>query len=441
MKIKQGRTLLPVSSLSRTTTILPNRGRRVLTGAVIFCSIFVQIAFLLMLPSSSLKNSSSDYDTYYSVVAQNIINRKSLIDSAGKFAIAYPPGFPTYIAAAYYVCDALHIDRLDGIRAFNVALMSLGCALIFLTAGNIFNVRIGLLSAVLWITYPFSLWLMKQPNSEVPFMPLLYGAVYFVVLTIQRSSWKYAIVSGLMFAAGALCRPIVLLLAVILAVAILLNKRTRWKPRAVCATALILAYLFCLMPWEITVYAKTRLIVPLSTGGASSMVDGVTFLRRTKDSSVPVPVAKLMMGIWGHNQQMHSNSSLVRYVASQLVQHPTAVIELVVVKFARCWYGTDSGSHEDTILVIQCLYAALCCTGIGFIAARFPNRKYFLFIFLTIVCYFWLMAFTALPIVRYLVPAIAYLLMFGAVTLDVLLSSAFAYLRFKAQANRTIAVN
>ena len=55
--------------------------------------------------------------------------------------------------------------------------MGLGSILVYGIARIILDRRVALITAGLWITYPANLWLTRQPNSKVPFLPLFYLAV------------------------------------------------------------------------------------------------------------------------------------------------------------------------------------------------------------------------------------------------------------------------
>jgi len=49
---------------------------------------------------------------------------------------------------------------------------------VFLLASNIWGLPDAWISALFFMTYPFILWLTKQPVSEVPFMTAFYASVY-----------------------------------------------------------------------------------------------------------------------------------------------------------------------------------------------------------------------------------------------------------------------
>src|SRR5712692_2535039 len=291
-------------------------------ATIFLCAVVVQAGFLLVLPSAAKGNDSTDYVEYYAPVAENILNGKGMIDPSGKLGTLYPPGYPVFLAGAYDLADSLGMERIRLIVSLNLLLMSLGCLLVFWTAETIFNTRIALLSAGLWITYLFNLWLMKQPNSEVPFIPLFYGAVYCVIRAFQRHRLGFVVASGLLVGAAALVRPIVLLLAFVLAAAILLKRTLSPKKRLSYAAVLVGVFCLAVLPWERSVYVATRQIVPLSTDGPSTIVDGLTFTRTARKGEdrpwMPAPAAQLMQRTWEHQRQLKTTGQIFHYLASEM---------------------------------------------------------------------------------------------------------------------------
>ncbi len=395
-------------------------------ATIFLCAVVVQAGFLLVLPSAAKGNDSSDYVEYYAPVAENILNGKGMIDPSGKLGTLYPPGYPVFLAGAYDLADSLGMERIRLIVSLNLLLMSLGCLLVFWTAETIFNTRIALLSAGLWITYLFNLWLIKQPNSEVPFIPLFYGAVYCIVRAIQGQGVGLVVAAGLLLGAAALVRPIVLLLAFVLAAAMVLNRMLSLQKRLSYAVILIAVFCLAVLPWEREVYLQTGQIVPLSTNGPSSILDGLTFTRTSRTDQdrpwMPPSVAQWMQRTWENRQQLRTTGEIFRYLASELKENPKAVLELTGMKLARSWFGTDTRSHERVTQLIQLLYLGLGASGLFLAGGRFREQRCYIVLFIGLVLYFWGMTVVALSILRYLVPVMAYLLIPGAVAVDALIA-------------------
>jgi Dolichyl-phosphate-mannose-protein mannosyltransferase len=384
--------------------------QRFTVPAIFLAAVFLQLVFLALLPKSFSSNNSRDYVEYYSPAAQNLLDGKGLVMNSGRFLTLYPAGFPLFLAATYRTADVLGTDRLHLITAANVPCMAAGCVLIFCIARKIFGERTGVLSAALWITYVFNLWLIKQPNSEIPFIPLFYGAVFCFVLSILNQETKWAVFSGLLLGWAGMVRPIVLFVPGILGVFFLLRRGEAPQRRVRLAAVLVAGFVIAVLPWEWEVYRHTGQIVPLSTNGAGSILDGATFTRRPGAYAVPSGAAELMQRMSGHLRELQTTGRIFHYLAAEFRQDPVPVVELYALKVARTWYGTESGAHEKAVAVLQFGYLLLCGMSVTFAWRRFPEHRYFLALFLTLVFYFWGMAVIALSILRYMVPVMAFLL-------------------------------
>ncbi|KAB2904762.1 MAG: hypothetical protein F9K27_07205 [Anaerolineae bacterium] len=66
---------------------------------------------------------------------------------------------------------------------------------------------IGLLTAALWILMPHSLYWSSAGDLEHPVTLYFTGAVIFFVLAWRSHHWRYAVISGLMFAGAAWTKP------------------------------------------------------------------------------------------------------------------------------------------------------------------------------------------------------------------------------------------
>lgn len=378
--------------------------------ALFVTAIIVQVAFVVLLPSPARKNDSVDFVQFYDPVARNLLAGQGLVLGRGEFGSTYPPGFPIFLAGAYYIADLLHVTHVAMVLALNVVLMSLAGVLVFATARLFFEREIALFAAILWSTYLFNLWLIKQPNSEVPFIPLLYGGVYCLIDAWQKQRLRSAVACGVLGALGALVRPIAIALPVVLAVFLLTRREIAMRKRTMLAAFVLIAFTVTVLPWEADLYLHTGHFPLLSTNGPATILDGLTFTRRSNVQGIPRGVAELMHRITADQRQLDSSGQIARYLAREAKQHPGAVAELLLLKGARSWFGTDSGSHEKLILLVQCFYLALALAGFRKLYRNRPKNRSCLALFLVLGFYFWAMAVVGLSILRYLVPVMAYLL-------------------------------
>jgi len=298
--------------------------------AIFLSAVLLQSIFLALLPASFSSNTSPDYTVFYGPAAQSLLNGKGLVAKSGVFLTLYPPGFCLYIAAAYHAADALGAERLHVITAANVLCMAVGCVLVFCIARRIFGERTGWISAALWITYVFNLWLVKQPNSEIAFHSLFYGAVFCFILSASKQDTKWAVLSGLLLGWAGWCVRLSYFCPGVLGLFFLLKRGSALKRRALLAAALVAAFMIAVLPWEWEVYRHTGQIVPLSTNGPSSMLDGATFIRRPGDYAAPAAAVDLMRRMHGHMTELQTTGRLIHYLADEFRHDPLPVVETLL---------------------------------------------------------------------------------------------------------------
>ena len=308
------------------------------------------------------------------------------------------------------------------IIATNVLLMALSCLLVLRVAESVFNQRVAIISALLWVTYLFNLWLVKQPNTEVPFILLLYSALWFFLRGINHGRPASFVTVGALLGAAALVRPIALFLPFVLVLLLLLQPSISLGRRFVGAFSIVLMFLIVILPWEIKLKSETSHIVPLSTNGPSSMLDGLTFATKVGNEGdrawVPNTVERLAEHVRENQRSLHTAGQVTEFMVAQARKDPVAVIEMGLMKILRCWYGTNAMWHERPTALIQAFYLLLAIPGIWLAQRRFPEKRFLLLSLLMVVIYFWAMTVMVLSILRYMVPAMGILLMFGAVSLD-----------------------
>jgi hypothetical protein len=177
------------------------------------------------------------------------------------------------------------------------------------------------------------------------------------------------------------------------------------------AVALVLAgNLLAVLPWEAWMYAHTGHLVPLSTGGAPAMRDGLTFGVNKKGFRQGIAVApdvkELMQEMLDQYDTLTSFGAVVSAVKDQWQKRPMAVVKLYALKLARSWYGTDSQRWETPILLMQLVYVGVLLWS-SLVAWKRGGwaRQLAIGVWL-IVFYFWGMNLISLPLLRYTVPVV-----------------------------------
>lgn len=377
--------------------------------------------FWAVLPAEYRENQSTDYALAYEPVARNIVAGRG-VTLEGDIATRYPPGFAVLLAGIFRLGDALHVADETMVLAFRLLCVGLAVVLIYGLARLLWSPRAALIPAVAWMTYPFALWLTKQPNSEVPFIPVFFAAmlVFWWALLRERGGARagaFYLAAGALSGAAMLIRPAALGLSIVMALLVLLfaARATALRTRLLYGALVVLGSILVVLPWEAAVYARTSAIIPLSSGGPATIYDGLTFLAVPKDYrrevAIPEDVADLMWAIHERRAEATTTGGVFTVLADEARVAPAAFIKLMLIKLARSWYGIDSRVMERPTLLIQIVYLLLAtwgtlyCVRQGGAARRLIGGNWL------IVFYFWAMTFTVIPLLRYMTPVMGLLML------------------------------
>jgi 4-amino-4-deoxy-L-arabinose transferase-like glycosyltransferase len=372
------------------------------------------LVFSLSLPGKFSANESSDYISFYKPVALNLLEGNGLRDINGTPAVRYPPGFPLILAGLFKLAIVLNISKEILLKLFTSFCIGLSSLFIFLLAKNLWGPKYALISVAGFVTYPFVLWLSKQPNSELPFMVALYGSLLVFILAYKQNiAWYLYFFSGVLVGISMLIRPIAILLPLVLSFVLWFLKNDVTNRHCLLPIILIFAgSILAIAPWEAWIYYQKGKILLLSSGGVSSIKDGLTFGIAVKGFRqqiwVPGDVKALMVHFQLIGKDLKTIDSIIWSIIAQLREQPLALIKLIIFKATRCWFGTDSHRYERAIFLIQLPYLALFIWSTKF-SLKSEQGKDFALLAWMILLYFWMMTIFVIPILRYMVPALGLL--------------------------------
>lgn len=390
---------------------MPSAGTHRLSAVVFLVSLVATVTFRIVLPDASRSEAVPDYTSFYEPVARALLDGRGPVSADGSPALRYPPGYPMIVAGLFGVARVLRVPEAIAMDLFVLAAFGLTTVCLFGLARLVWGATAALVTAAVWTTYPFALWLTRQPSSDLPFMVVLFAAIllWARTLTAAAPAGRRFFAVGMLAGIAMLIRPIAIGLGAILAVLAWAALRDRAPGIRRAAVVFLLAgNLAAVLPWEVWVYRTTGEVIPLSTGGLPSMTDGLTFAVRDKGRvgiSVPDDVRALMLDVNAHYDGLTSLGAVAAVMTQQWDTRPMAVIKLYGLKWLRSWYGTDSQRFERPILAVQlCYLAALLWCAWRAATHGAPARRAVVAV-ACLVGYFQVMNLAGLTLLRYAVPA------------------------------------
>ena len=365
-----------------------------------------------------------DYLKEYEPVANNILQRKGPT-LEGKLPLNFPPGYPFFLAGVFSLSRLTGIDRLDLIAVFNIILTALASCFLFLLASEIFNKKIALTSSFLWMTYPFNLWFIKNPNTEVPFIFLFFLGIYFYILTLKRRNLKLAFWAGFFLGVASFVRLIGLFLPLFLALlAIFLLRSNDLKRKVLVPVILLVGSFVIVLPWAAYSISETGIFTPFSATRPEGIVFGITVLiapmeDETDRAVLPEDVINLIERLKTENPE--NLSGLFQFFGQELINRPAPILKLIWLKLARVWYATSQQWWETRILLVQLFYLIPGFLGLIYIIRNYKDKTRDIIFLLSVIFYFWAMAFFNVSILRYMVPAMGIVIIFSAITVNIMI--------------------
>jgi hypothetical protein len=383
--------------------------RNWILAIIVAFSIAVPLISWMVLPGGFSEIKAVDYNEFYKPVALNILAGKS-ITLESNWATRNPPGFPFIIAFFGWFSHQLSLPFRNFLALMTLFFSAGSAFVLFLIGEKIWGNVGGLLIAFVWTSYPISIYLYSSPNPEIPFIFFLLASIY--LLMSARNS-RFPLInlffSGILIGISMLIRPLAIGLGVLLALFYWITSQPKSRSVIMGALILLVGNLLIILPWEYASYQKTGTIIPLSTNGFSSMYDGWTFPANTKSYREPFTgpedVKALARIIYDQSSTIRSSAEMLNLLIKSFENEPITFLKFALIKLISPWFGTDSGRLDHYILLVQIPYL-LCIFSsfvLIFVNKHIQKSYYILAVFITL--YFWAMAFMALPILRYLLPA------------------------------------
>ncbi len=386
--------------------------------------MLVYMAVWVALGSFERRAVPEDFNHRYLPIAHGILERGDfLLDGRAPS----PPLYPLALAGLTKLGRLFHINEENAARAFNVLAMALLAVMFHAIVQRATDGRTALIAALVWVTYPFGVYLAPQPGPEPLYLVALVLAAWAAIEAggaAERPGPHTALAAGMAGALPMLVKPMALFLPLALLIFLVVAWARRRVPLtcfALSCSLFIAGLLIVILPWEAHLWQRTGKFVPVADKAGSSIYDGWTFGLHAGAGGdlarLPGEVKTFMVEVEKLSQGKGSGEvlSAIRTAAGK---HPVAFLKLLLIKAGRCWYGTDEMWHERLILAVQLFYLSLAAVGsVLWFRAKRPGGA-LVAVLLCLLLYHWATATAALSILRYMIPAGFLLAVMAAVAIN-----------------------
>ena len=369
-------------------------------------SLLVRLLTLAIFPAPALDDSAM----IYLKAAHLLMDGKGFNDTS--FPVNNPPLYPVFIA----ICLSLFGDDRVPIIVVQAVLDSFTMVVVYFAMKEIFDIETALLSAGILSLYPFSVYLTMSIASEPFFTFLLSGFVLSSVYAVRSTKVRYYCVSGVLLGLATLMRAttqfVPLMFPVML---ILLGKRVRGS--IFYYAALCLTFVLVILPWSVRNYVVLDDFIPVGTTGGLVLLQGSTEKFLIIDGKNEMYQTYIPPAGSKHSQidKYFARAGLERNMA-HFRTDPPDFVWFMAKKLARLWYATESGKNHNLILLSQLPLYVFAVIGVIF---AWVKGKTLTWIPLCIVAYFVALHWLSLPLFRYIIPIMPYVIglaAFGIVT-------------------------
>jgi 4-amino-4-deoxy-L-arabinose transferase-like glycosyltransferase len=314
------------------------------------------------------------------------------------------PTYPTLLFLLY----SLFGHSTMVLRSFLSLIDALGCVLFYDLARKYFGTRIGMLTSILLVLSPFSLYSVLVASSEVPFTVLHALMLLLLSSAFQAAGYRNYLLSGLVLGFGALCRATALLLPIFLIPAFRFSPVRFGTKRLQAYAIFLVAFTGIVTPWIIRNYIHFHRFVPIQTMG------GVHLYYASPTDINPDTI--LLQAPKKHMSAVERDSFFFNVAWTNIKNNPSGFFHKMLWRLAEMWYRTDSKRLDHVLLIIDSLLLALAAAGIYLVRSRW--REFVLFF--VIIGYYICVHLFLVALVRYMVVVIPILFMFAMVPIDLL---------------------
>jgi len=379
--------------------------------ALFAAALLIRLAAVWFVPETHLGTNA---ETAYLGGAHRLVEARGFRDPA--YPVFTPPLYAVFLAGSLYLFHEAEMP----VRIAQAVADSLTVVILYLITWQLFGVEAALLAGIALSIYPFSIYAVTYIGPEAFFTLMLSVFVLLSIYMIKYGSLRYYLCAGVVLAVATLTRATTLYYPLVLPLPLaLLGKVTR--ATASKYLAFCLAFAVVILPWGSRNYVVLGQFIPVAT------VRG-NLIPACSENFWPIPEKEkewprlyAMMESRGIHEPPKGSKpaewdtffmkAALEYCRARLANNPLSFGPLLLKKFLRLWYATESGMNHAKIIAVNMLIYPFALYGLGLVWYR---RQASTVLLLVPVGYFLLVHWITFPLFRYMLPVMPYVISIAA---------------------------
>jgi 4-amino-4-deoxy-L-arabinose transferase-like glycosyltransferase len=379
--------------------------------SIFIIALLLRLSALVIFPPPPLDMSA---EVAYWGGAQLIVHGDGFRDPS--YPVYAPPLYAVFISAFL----TLFGDNQLPVKIAQTILDSLTVVFGYVVIRETLGIHTGMLSAGIMAVYPFSIYLSTTIGSEPLFTFFLSAFMLLALYAIRFQNTYYYCAAGVLLGLATLTRGATQFFPIVfLAILMLIHRPT--KKLLFSYGAFCLSFVMVISPWALRNHLVLDDFIPVGTAGGWVFLQGSTEIFLTSNALQEWPAYyETLLAISVNVPPIGSKPSAIdkfnaragiENYKSRLRNDPVSFIPFLTKKFLRLWYAGESGRNDMIVLSVNLLLYVFAVAGL---VLAWYRKIPLAWLPAGIVGYFVLVHWVSLPLFRYMMPVMPYLIGFAA---------------------------
>lgn len=382
--------------------------------SIFMLSLIIRLTALAVLPYDKL---SSNAKLAFLGGAQMLLHGEGFSDPS------YPMMIPPVTAVIIALTQLIFGNTVLPFKIIQCFLGSVTVIFFYRIFLDLWGKNIATLASIFLATYPFSILTVTYIGSETIF--IFFFSLYLTIFTraINTDNGILFFLSGIAIGLATLTRGTTQFYLLFIFTFFYIF---RFRPAPILFRQFMItfiAFILTLAPWVFRNYSVLQAFLPTSTSGIVMLhgADQKHFIIKNRrqvytqlfDSMEKKGIPRPPNNDWIKKHQFYKKVAIEIY-KNRISNEPLSFFPLILTKFIRLWYGTESGNNELLILILNSLlyFLSIC----GFILAFIEGNKNHYILFAS-VFYYIMLHWAVFSLFRFMLPLIPILIGYSSLSL------------------------